>query len=80
VLFEAGRLEEAEAGLLNALQTSSGSSVLWNDLGVIRMRRGDFAGAVEALRKALSLEKPPEAAKANLERAELLLALDRAAS
>jgi Flp pilus assembly protein TadD len=54
--------------------------VLWNDLGVVRMRRGDFAGAVEALHKSLSLEKPPDAAKANLDRAEQLLALDRAAS
>jgi hypothetical protein len=44
------------------------------------LRRGDFGGAVEALRKALTVEKPPEVAKANLERAEQLLALDRAAS
>jgi hypothetical protein len=44
------------------------------------MRRGDFSGSVEALHKALTLETPPDAAKANLERAEQLLSLDRAAS
>jgi hypothetical protein len=54
--------------------------VLWNDLGVVRMTRRDFAGAVEALHKALTFEKPPAEAKSNLDRAEQLLALDRAAS
>jgi len=46
----------------------------------VRMRRGDFPGSVEALHKALTLESPPDSAKANLDRAEQLLALDRAAS
>jgi Flp pilus assembly protein TadD len=80
VLFETGKLEEAETALVEALEVNASSGVLWNDLGVVRMRRGDFAGAVEALHKSLSLEKPPDAAKANLDRAEQLLALDRAAS
>ncbi len=79
-LAEAGKLDEAEAALVKAIEMNPGSSVLWNDLGVVKLRRGDFVGAVEALHKALSLEKPPEAAKTNLERAEQLLALDRAAS
>lgn len=79
-LAENGKLAEAETALLRALEASPASAVLWNDLGVVRMRRGDFAGAVEALHKALSLEAPPEAAKANLDRAEQLLSLDRAAS
>ncbi|HEV8231954.1 MAG TPA: tetratricopeptide repeat protein, partial [Thermoanaerobaculia bacterium] len=79
-LVETGKAEEAEKALLKALEVSPGSAALWNDLGVVRMRRGDFAGAVEALHKALTLEKPPEAAKANLDRAEQLLTLDRAAS
>jgi tetratricopeptide (TPR) repeat protein len=79
-LAEAGKLAEAEAALVRALETSSASAVLWNDLGVVRLRRGDFPGAVEALHKALSLDTPPDAAKANLDRAEQLLALDRAAS
>jgi len=79
-LAESGKLAEAESALVKAIETNPGSAVLWNDLGVVRMRRGDFAGSVEALHKALSLETPPGAARANLERAEQLLALDRAAS
>ncbi|HLN81110.1 MAG TPA: tetratricopeptide repeat protein, partial [Thermoanaerobaculia bacterium] len=79
-LYETGKLEQAESVLVKSIESNPGSSVLWNDLGVVRMRRSDFAGAVEAFRKALSLEKPPEASKANLDRAEQLLALDRAAS
>ena len=66
--------------LVKALEGNPAAAVLWNDLGVVRLTRRDFAGAVEALRKALALEKPPEAAKPNLDRAEQLLALDRAAS
>lgn len=79
-LAEGGKLAEAETALAKALEVSPASAVLWNDLGVVRMRRGDFPGAVEALHKALSLEGPPDGAKANLDRAEQLLALDRAAS
>lgn len=79
-LADTGKLAEAETVLLRALQTTPASAVLWNDLGVVRMKRGDFAGSVEALHKALTLEGPPDAAKANLDRAEQLLALDRAAS
>ncbi len=79
-LAESGKFAEAESALVKAIETNPGSAVLWNDLGVVRMRRGDFAGSVEALHKALSLETPPGAARANLERAEQLLALDRAAS
>jgi Flp pilus assembly protein TadD len=79
-LVETGKHEEAEGVLVKSLEVNPGSAVLWNDLGVVRMRRGDFSGSVEALHKAMSLEKPPDAAKANLERAEQLLALDRAAS
>jgi Flp pilus assembly protein TadD len=78
-LFETGKLEDAETAILKALVVSPNSAVLWNDLGVVRLRRRDYAGAVEALQKALTLEKPPEAAKTNLERAEQLLVLDRAA-
>jgi tetratricopeptide (TPR) repeat protein len=79
-LADSGKLAEAETALLRALEATPASAVLWNDLGVVRMRRGDFPGSVEALHKALSLEGSPDAAKANLDRAEQLLALDRAAS
>jgi Flp pilus assembly protein TadD len=79
-LADTGKLAEAESMLLRALESTPASAVLWNDLGVVRMRRGDFFGSVEALHKALTLEGPPDAAKANLDRAEQLLALDRSAS
>jgi Flp pilus assembly protein TadD len=79
-LVEADRPADAETVLVKAIEVSPASGVLWNDLGVVRMRRGDFGGAVEALRKALTVEKPPEPTQANLDRAEQLLALDRAAS
>ena len=79
-LVEAGKIEDAESTLVRAIEVTPASGVLWNDLGVVRMRRGDFGGAVEALRKALTVEKPPEPTQANLERAEQLLAVDRAAS
>ena len=79
-LAEAGNFSEAESVLGKALEMNPKSAVLWNDLGVVRMRRGDFGGSVEALHKTLSLETPPAAAKTNLDRAEQLLALDRAAS
>ncbi len=80
VLVDAGKIPDAETILLDALAVTPASGVLWNDLGVVRIRRGDFPGAVEALKKALTAEKPPEPTAANLERAEQLLALDRAAS
>ena len=79
-VLETGKPEEAETVLVKALEVNPTSAVLWNDLGVVRMTRRDFAGAVEALHKALTLEKPPAEAKSNLDRAEQLLALDRAAS
>jgi len=79
-LADSGKFAEAEAALVQALEASPKSAVLWNDLGVVRMRRADFAGSVEALHKSLSLETPPAAARGNLDRAEQLLALDRAAS
>lgn len=78
--LETGKPEEAEVVLVKALEVNPASAVLWNDLGVVRLTRRDFAGAVEALHKALALEKPPDATKANLDRAAQLLALDRAAS
>jgi Flp pilus assembly protein TadD len=79
-ILDTGKPEEAETVLVKALEVNPTSAVLWNDLGVVRLTRRDFAGAVEALHKSLTLERPPEAAKSNLDRAEQLLALDRAAS
>ena len=79
-LANAGRLPEAEQALTRSLEANPKSAVLWNDLGVVRSMRGSFAPAVDAFRKALTLDPGNEAAKTNLERAEQLFALDRAAA
>ncbi|MFN2387765.1 MAG: tetratricopeptide repeat protein [Thermoanaerobaculia bacterium] len=79
-LADAGKFAEAEASLLQAVEASPQSGALWNNLGIVRTRRGSYAEAVDAFRKALSLDPKLEAARANLERAEQLLALDRAAA
>ncbi len=79
--MEAGKPAEAEAALGKALEmqpdvgASSGTTS-----GVVRTRRGNFTGAVEALPKAIGLDASFEAAKANLARAEQLAAIERAAS
>ncbi|MBC8647422.1 MAG: tetratricopeptide repeat protein, partial [Thermoanaerobaculia bacterium] len=79
-LADAGKLAEAEASLLQAVEVSPQSGALWNNLGVVRTRRGSYSEAVDAFRKALSLDPKLEAAQANLARAEQLLALDRASA
>lgn len=79
-LSEAGKLAEAEASLLQAVEASAASAKLWNNLGVVRTRRGSFAEAAAAFRKALELDAKLEPARSNLARAEQLLALDRAAT
>ncbi|MEO8432466.1 MAG: tetratricopeptide repeat protein [Acidobacteriota bacterium] len=79
-LADAGRLPDAEAALVRALESNANSAVLWNNLGVVRTRRGSFAPAVLAFRKAIEEDASLEAAKTNLARAEQLFALDRAGS
>ena len=56
------------------------SPALWNNLGVARASRGNYAGAAEAFEKAISLDSSFEAAKANLARSNELAALEKAAS
>jgi Flp pilus assembly protein TadD len=79
-LAQAGRLPEAEIALTAAIEDNPDSALLWNDLGVVRVRRGGYAGAVEAFRKAASLDPRLDGPRKNLERAEKLDALERAAS
>ena len=62
-LMEAGKLPEAETALVKAIDSRPDSALLWNNLGVVRTRRGSFAPAVEAFQKALSLDAGLEAAK-----------------
>jgi tetratricopeptide (TPR) repeat protein len=78
--LEAGKLEEAENSLSRALGSRPDSALLWNNLGVVRTRRGAYGGAVEAFQKALAIDGSLDAAKSNLQRASELFAIDRAAS
>ena len=79
-LIASGKTAEAEAVLVKAVEGSPKGASLWNNLGVARTRRGDFAGAVDAFQKAIGLDGNFDAARANLARAEQLAALERAAS
>ena len=80
VLAAAGKLPEAEAALSGAIENNTKSPVLWNNLGVVRTRRGNYAGALDAFQKAIALDASFDVAKANLARASQLAALEKAAS
>lgn len=54
-LLEAGRYEEAEAASRRALYLARGQPFLHLFTGLVRMRRGDAAGAARALRTASTL-------------------------
>ncbi len=75
-----GRLTDAEAALGRAIESNAKSPVLWNNIGVVRTRLGDYTTGVEAFEKALSLEAGFEASRTNLARASELAALERAGS
>jgi superkiller protein 3 len=77
-LMEAGKLAESEETLTRFLEKNPRSAVAWNQLGVVRVRRAAFAGAIEAFRKALAIDETLEAVRLNLARAEQLAAIDRA--
>ena len=77
-LSETGKLQDAEAALQKAIEARPASATLWNNLGVVRTRRGAYPEAIAAFQKALSNNAGLAQAKANLERAEQLLAIARA--
>jgi tetratricopeptide (TPR) repeat protein len=79
-LLDAGRLGDAETALVKALENNGRSAVLWNNLGVIRTRKGALSGALAAFQRAIAEDSSFEPAKANYARAEQLAALDRAGS
>jgi len=79
-LLDAGRLADAETALVKALENNGRSAVLWNNLGVIRMRKGALSGGLAAFQRAIAEDSSFEPAKANFARAEQLAALDRAGS
>jgi tetratricopeptide (TPR) repeat protein len=76
-LAEAGKLAEAEAALQKAIEARPASATLWSNLGVIRVRRAAYADAITAFQKALSINAGFAPAKAGLERAEQLQAIER---
>jgi tetratricopeptide (TPR) repeat protein len=77
-LAESGKLPEAESALQKAIEARPTSATLWNNLGVMRVRRGAYGDAITAFQKALSINAAFPSAKANLERAEQLAAIDKA--
>jgi len=79
-LLDAGRLGDAETALVKALENNGRSAVLWNNLGVIRTRKGALSGALAAFQRAIAEDSSFQPAKANFARAEQLAALDRAGS
>jgi len=79
-LAATGRLPEAETALAKSIESNEKSPILWNELGVVRVRRGNYAGAADAFRKALALDASLDQAKSNLVRAGELAALEKAAS
>ncbi|MFY9551187.1 MAG: tetratricopeptide repeat protein [Thermoanaerobaculia bacterium] len=79
-LAASGKLPEAEAALSKAIESNAKSPALWNNLGVVRTRRGNYPGAMDAFRKALGLDANFDAAKTNLARTSELAALEKAAS
>ena len=80
LLADAGRLPDAEAALTGAIENNAKSPVLWNNLGVVRVREGRYEQAIEAFHKAIALDAGFEPAKTNLARATELATLERAAS
>jgi tetratricopeptide (TPR) repeat protein len=77
-LAESGKLTEAEAALQKAIEARPASATLWNNLGVLRVRKGAYGDAITAFQKALSINASFPSAKANLERAEQLAAIEKA--
>ena len=75
-----GKLADAEGALTRSLENIAKSPVLWNNLGVVRVERGEYAEAVVAFDKALAIDGTFEAARANRARASELAALEKAAS
>ena len=79
-LAAANRQPDAEAALAKAVEAIPRSAILWNNLGVVRALRGEYARALEAFTKALAIDDTFEPAKTNRARAEQLAAIARAES
>jgi Tfp pilus assembly protein PilF len=66
--------------LTKAIEANAKSPALWNNLGAVRVRRGNTTAAIDAFQKALTMDAGFDAARANLTRATEIAALEKAAS
>ncbi len=66
-----GEYEAAEAELVEVVDLAPGHASAWHDLGVLRARRGDSAGAKNALRR--SIETAPRDPRPRIALAALLV-------
>ena len=55
-LAELGRYEEALALLKALLKTDSNNATIWNTIGIIRFRQGDYRDAVNAFGQAADID------------------------
>lgn len=55
-LAELGRYEEALAMLKALLKTDSNNAAVWNHIGIIRFRQGDYRDAVNAFGQAADID------------------------
>jgi len=51
-LVELGRLDEALALFQTLLRTDSNNAIIWNNIGIIRFRQGEYREAVNAFGQA----------------------------
>jgi Tfp pilus assembly protein PilF len=66
-LLDLDRPQEALAPLGRAVELDAGQVVMWNNLGIARMRVGDYDGAREAFEAALSINPEHSRARQNLQ-------------
>jgi len=84
-LAELGRYEEALALFRVLLKTDSNNATIWNNIGVIRFRQGDYRNAVNAFGQAADIDPASTGALFNKslafvhlgKEAEALRALDK---
>ncbi len=62
------RLDDAEAAFLAVSRSTPGYADAWDGLALVRNRRGDVPGAVEAWKRVVALDPSHRAARENLDR------------
>lgn len=66
--FVAGRLDDAVAGYLRALELDPQLAIAWNGLAMVRERLGDLDGAISAAERLAALEPDDALAHTSLSR------------